>query len=1308
MKTIYGSCILIFSLTFAFPVFSQQADPSLKLNTAIDNQGYWRAAAELGLTRPNPQRSVTPAIFTGSEIRALSVLTEDSPDVLLISGATSQSENSVFVNPNDAANPLNSNNSTNQPGGGTSVYGANYLYSFDEGLTWDGSIQGAGGANSGDPTTAISLSGRYYIGFINNSSGQSVAYSDNQGGAWTPVTVANAPSGFGNMLDKNHMWIDNSTTSPYEGNLYNAWTAFGGSNDNDIEISRSADNGLTWSTPINISQVINAGSHSQGVNIQTGPNGEVYAVFCIYDNWPSDEDALGLARSFDGGQTYETYRIIENIKGIRSSGTGKNMRVNSFPSMAVDISTGPNRGNIYVTWTNTGVPGVNAGSDVDVYMIRSEDDGDTWSEPIRVNQDPSGMGKKHYFGWITSDPATGTLSMIFYDDRNVSGSQVQVFCANSTDAGDTWEDFQVSDVTFTPSPIPGLASQYFGDYLGITARNGKVYPVWTDNRTGTALTYCSPYVTSTMVAPSALNTQLEEETGAVTLTWSHQAGPTFDHYNIYRGFTLVGQTTFPFYVDTLPDYGTYRYQVTAYYTVEGESAPAIADVQWGNGQAQVTPENIEVYIATDETASVAMTLDNVGELPLTYNSAFSLPEGSRDGSRDYCTGFGGCGEGISGVTFGDVSNFSQCGNYEDYSALSTMVTIGDSLQVTVYNITNMYPEDICGIWIDWNQNGSLLDDEDITVNGSPGTGPYTATIVIPEGAKNGDARMRIRIRRGGTLSPCGSAPNGEVEDYSLNVLAWVTASPRKGTIEAGEGQEITFNFNSAGMPQGSYQADFTIFSNDPDNSELIVPVTMNVDMVSVTITADADSVCQGESTTLHANINGSSGSFTYSWTSDPPGFESAEPDPVVTPLVTTTYYVTATDGNNILEDEITITALSLPEVGLGDDISVCESGEATFDAGPGFDSYLWSNGEGGQSITVSEPGIYWVEVSNTFGCPNRDTVIFEINPLPEISLGPDLMFCENTDVMLSAGAGFSSYLWNTGETSESIYADEEGDYWVEIVDENGCVNRDTIFLAAIPVSEINLGDDMAFCEGSQVTLNAGSGFNAYLWSTGATSAAITAGEPGEYWVEVTNDGNCTNRDTIELFMDPLPIAPETISGPSSVDNYLNPTSGFTCSESFHANSYKWKLEPEGAGSIAVIGAGGPEASITWATEYTGTAHISVCGVNDCGDGNYTSALDVSVYSSQEVDELMAISGIKLFPNPNDGNFILYLNARMEQELTFRLSNSGGNQISELKETVPAGIYQKNFNLGILPGGTYYLIIADAKGKMLSRQQVIIQ
>lgn len=1215
-------------------VLAQQQNATEKLDTRIDNLGYWKQAAERGLTVPNPLQTVPPAKYTGTEIRAISSTTENSPDVLIIGGATSQSENSVFVDPNNASNALNSNNSTNTPGGGTQVYGANDVMTFDGGLTWDGEIQGAGGGNSGDPAALIGTDGRYFVGFINNASGQSVARSDDQGQTWTTSTVANSPGGFGGLLDKNHLWIDNSTTSPYEGNLYDAWTAFGGQNDNDIEISRSTDGGVSWSTAINVSNSLNAGSHCQGVNITSGPDGEVYAIFVIYDNWPSDEDAIAMARSLDGGQTYESFRIIDNIRGIRTTGTNKDMRVNSFPSATVDISNGANRGNIYVVWPNIGYPGVNSGNDIDVYIIRSEDGGDTWSAPVRVNQDTPGMGKQHYMCWITSDPATGTLSVIFYDDRNVSSNQCEVYCANSYDAGETWEDFKVSDVSFTPSPIPGLASQYFGDYLGISAVNGNVYPVWTDNRTGTALTYTSPYQTSTMSPPTELQATLDEETGNVQLTWQHSTSPTFSYYKIYRNFMLLGTSVFPLYSDNLPAYGFYRYSVTAYYEVEGETGPAITDVQWGNAQAQLTPGTVEEYVLPEGSATTVVNLANSGQLPLEYTAAFSLPA-TTNGSRSYCTGTGGCGESIMRVRFREVDNISECNGYEDFTSLSTLVTRGQSFTITVNNSTSIYPEDLCGIWVDWNQDENFTNDAPITVNGSPGPGPYTATITVPDDAKNGTTRLRVRIKRGGTLSPCGLAPNGEVEDYSVNVLGWVTASPMEGTVNAGESQDITFQLDAEGMPLGTYEANYTITSNDPDNGEIVVPVIMHVTDIALSATADKYEICFGGSTTLHAQATGGPGNYTYSWTSDPPGFTSTDPDPVVFPEVTTTYYVELTDGGITLQDEVLITIRELPDVDLGEDVAVCEGGEAIFDAGAGFASYLWSNGASGASITVSEPGAYWVEVANEYGCSGRDTVEFSEYPLPAVALGGDKNFCEGTSVMLDAGTGFSSYAWNTG--AETYY--------------------------------------------------------------------INVNQPGEYWVLITDENGCTDSDTIVLTMDPLPLAGNVTTGPTSVDNFLEPLSYFTCSEGMHAGAYEWKLEPAEAG---IISGNVTSAQVAWASGYTGTANISVRTSNDCGNSAYSAGYTVSVYSSQGLGEQKTISGVRLYPNPNDGNFALQFSAGKEQTLQFQVTTSGGTRILDEQETFPAGNIQKTFNLGSLPAGTYYLLLLDREGRLVSRQQIVVK
>jgi hypothetical protein len=260
-----------------------------KVDTRIDNLNYWVDMARKGYIEFNPEMKTEPAIYTGSKIKAFGVIMEDSPDVPVTEINSTQSENSVFVDPSNSDILLNSNNSTPNPVAG--IYGANDLYSFDAAETWEGEVQGAGGSNSGDPTTAIGNNGRWYVNYIASSYGMGISYSDDQGASWTTGTVAPNP---GDLADKNHMWIDNSLSSSYEGNLYVAWTNFGGPSHYEIAISYSDDDGLTWNANNDISSAVNAGSHNQGVNIGTGPDGEVYAVWAIYDGWPTDETAIGI------------------------------------------------------------------------------------------------------------------------------------------------------------------------------------------------------------------------------------------------------------------------------------------------------------------------------------------------------------------------------------------------------------------------------------------------------------------------------------------------------------------------------------------------------------------------------------------------------------------------------------------------------------------------------------------------------------------------------------------------------------------------------------------------------------------------------------------------------------------------------------------------------------------------------------------------------------------------------------------------------------------------------------------------------
>jgi hypothetical protein len=480
---------------------AQQNDnaPATGSNYQVDkrvwNQSYWRQMMRQGLvqskqkivkekSKPGATRNIAGMVKPGGNISVF--LGANIP--VIQAGTERQSVTTVAVHPLDHNIILLASNSVTLDKTGQDTSAIAIFVSQDGGLNWANVANDLLLRNSSDAVAGMDAQGRFYIAYTRHGDAsddgysQQLAYSDDNGTTWKQAGAAGDGKA---ILDKAHLWVDRADNSQFKGHIYRAWTCFNasdkGAQDGQIQVSRSTDRGLTWSEPLTVSQAVEAGSHNHGVGVASGPLGEVYTVWAIYDKFPGDETALGFAVSQDGGKTFApARRILTNIRGIRHSRTGSNMRVHSFPAMAVDVSEGPQRGHIYVAWSNIGVPGSNQGQDIDIYLIRSPDSGKTWSLPQRINQDSQGQGKQHCLPVIACDADSGFLAVLFHDNRHVPASDCELFTAVSLD-GKAWADFPLSNTSFTPHPVFGYAPDHFSDGPAIAVRDGRFYPCWTGN-----------------------------------------------------------------------------------------------------------------------------------------------------------------------------------------------------------------------------------------------------------------------------------------------------------------------------------------------------------------------------------------------------------------------------------------------------------------------------------------------------------------------------------------------------------------------------------------------------------------------------------------------------------------------------------------------------------------------------------------------------------------------------------------------------------------------------------------------------------
>lgn len=332
----------------------------------------------------------------------------------------------------------------------------------------------------------------------------------------------------------------------------------------------------------------------------------------------------------------------------------------------------------------------------------------------------------------------------------------------------------------------------------------------------------------------------------------------------------------------------------------------------------------------------------------------------------------------------------------------------------------------------------------------------------------------------------------------------------------------------------------------------------------------------GETEDYVVNI---SSPYLYAWSPSASISDSSAKSPIASPSTTTTYTVAITDTITgcVKIDSVTIMVNPKPVVNLGNDTNICAGAQLMLNAGSGYTSYMWSTAETSDTIYVTAAGSYSVQVVDTNGCTNVDTINVTVSPLPVVTLGNDTTICSNEPITIDAGTGFVSYSWSSGETTNTIVVNTTGQYSVMVTDTNGCAGSDTMQVNVNPAPVADLGADQSFCIGSSTTLDAGAGFTAYMWSDNSTGQTITVSSTGMYTVEITDANGCSDSDSIQVTVhNPVVDLGATQSICSGAPAVLDAGAGFA--------SYLWSDNSTGQ---------------TLTATSAGTYYVTVVDTNGC-------------------------------------------------------------------------------------------------------------
>ncbi len=385
---------------------------------------------------------------------------------------------------------------------------------------------------------------------------------------------------------------------------------------------------------------------------------------------------------------------------------------------------------------------------------------------------------------------------------------------------------------------------------------------------------------------------------------------------------------------------------------------------------------------------------------------------------------------------------------------------------------------------------------------NPGTFPPLYTYLW----NTGDTSSTLSVNKGGTYIVTVTAPAGCTDVDTIKVLA--SNQPKGVYIFKGSPFNGQYNSGTTSVPDNVCIGNTVTYEITPPTGHTNAKFGTSWSIPVATITTINGTAAVGNVTVNAPGANNGKLSFTA---------DIADADSLF--MITTTVVDSITGCDTTVIRYIMVNPL--PGVNLGSDQTVCPNTQVYLSSSGSFAKYKWNDGSTSNLLGTSNPGDYWLQVTDSKGCINTDTITLNNYTVTLPNLGADKSICPNDNVVLDGGTA-SGYLWSTNATTTKIVVSAAGTYWLKTTDANGCVAYDSVDVSLLPLPDATFNNNITNGK-SAVQFNATTTTHTnYTWDFGDGSAKSTQTSPahtytqtGAYIVKlvVTGANGCKDSST---------------------------------------------------------------------------------------------------------------------------------------------------------------------------------------------------